>query len=284
MEEPMSRTATTPRRLLILPLFGLLCAAAIGAHASPADAPGAHAQIHRVSLERHGEPYALVRDGEHGITMTGDSGDSLDVKQVRQHLKGDFLWFRDDGKAWVIQDPDVLAKARAAWAPMDKLGEQMDAYGREMNQHGKAMDALGKDMGRAAAGIQPDPQKMQALNRQMDELGRQMGKLSEQMAFAKDDERARLNEQMSGLSARMGELGARMGAVAAADAQRQVHASMHEISHRMNEASKPMHELGKKMHALGKDMERESHAADTTVRALIHDAVARGLAHPAPQA
>jgi hypothetical protein len=45
-----------------------------------------------------------------------------------------------------------------------------------------------------------------------------------------------------------------------------------------------MHELGKKMHALGKDMERESHAADTTVRALIHDAVARGLAHPAPQA
>jgi hypothetical protein len=31
-------------------------------------------------------------------------------------------------------------------------------------------------------------------------------------------------------------------------------------------------------------MERESHAADTTVRALIRDAVARGLAHPAPRA
>jgi len=280
----MSRTEPTTRRLLTLPLFGLLFAAAVGAHAGAADAPGAHPQIHHISLERRGEPYALVRDGDHGITMTGDSGDSLDVKQVRQHVKGDFLWFRDDGKSWVIQDPDVLAKARAAWAPTDRLSEQMDAYGREMDQHGKAMDALGKQMGQSAAGIQPDPEKMQALNRQMDELGRKMGKLSEQMAFARDDdERARLNGQMGRLSARMGELGARMGAVAASDTQRQAQASMKEISRRMNEAGKPMNDLGKKMGALGKDMERESHAADQTVRALIRDAVARGLAHPAPR-
>jgi hypothetical protein len=243
----MSRTEFTTRhplpslrRKLALPVLGLLLAAGFGAQAGAADAPGVHAQLHRVSLERRGEPYALVREGDHGITMTGDSDDSLDVKQVRKHIKGDFLWFRDDGKSYVIQDPEVLAKARAAWAPMDKLGEQMDAYGRDMDRHGKAMDALGKEMGQSAARIQPDPAKMQALNRQM-------------------------------------------GFVAASDAQRQAQVSMNEVSRRMNEASKPMHELGRKMDALGKDMERESHAADKTVRALIRDAVARGLAHPAPQ-
>jgi hypothetical protein len=290
MEEPMSRTETTIRHplpsarwKLALPVLGLLLATAIGAQAGPADAPGAHAQVHRVSLESRGEPYALVRDGDHGITMTGDSDDRLDVKQIRKHINGDFLWFRDDGKSWVIQDPDVLAKARAAWAPMDKLGEQMDAYGREMDRHGKAMDALGKEMNQAAVHIQPDPEKMRALNRQMDELGRKMGKLGEKMAYAKDEERVQLNAEMARLSARMGELGAQMGAVAASDAQRQAQVSMNEVSRRMNEASRPMNELGRKMNALGKDMERESHAADKTVRALIRDAVARGLAHPAPQ-
>jgi phage shock protein A len=287
MEEPMSRTEPTIRHplpssrwKLALPVLGLLLATALNAQAGAADAP---AQLHRVSLESRGEPYALVRDGDHGVTMTGDSDDRLDVKQIRQHIKGDFLWFRDDGKSWVIQDPEVLAKARAAWAPMDKLGEQMDAYGRDMDKHGKAMDALGKQMGEAAVHIQPDPAKMQALNRKMDELGRKMGEVSEKMAFARDEERARLNEQMARLSARMGQLGAQMGAVAASDAQRQAKVSMNEISHRMNEASKPMNELGKQMNALGKDMERENHAADKTVHVLIHDAVARGLAHPAPE-
>lgn len=285
----MSRTEATIRSTLpsspwklALPVLGLLLAAAVGAQASPADAP---AQVHRVALENHdGLPYALVRDGDHGITMTGDSDDSLDVKQIRKQVHGDFLWFRDDGKSYVIQDPEVLAKARAAWAPMDKLGAQMDAYGRDMDQQGKAMDALGKEMGHAAAaGIKPDEAKMHAIQHQMDELGHKIGTVSEQMVYAKDEDRASLNAQMASLNAQMGALGAQMGAVAAADAQRQTQASMNEIGRGMNEAGKPMNELGKKMDALGKDMERESHVADRTVRALIRDARARGLAQPAPQ-
>jgi methyl-accepting chemotaxis protein len=290
MEEAMSRTETTTRhpspasrRLLALPVLGLLLAAAIGAQAGTADASApAHAQ--RISLDnRFVEPYALVGEGDRGITMTGNSDDSLDVKQVRKHIKGEFLWFRDEGKPYVIQDPEVLAKVRAAWAPMDRLGEQMDAYGREMDKHGKAMDALGKEMGQAAAGIKPDEARMRALERQMNEVGRKIGAVSEQLAYAREDERPRLNQQMAGLNAQMSALGNQMGAAAASDAQRQAQASMNEVSHRMNEASKPMNELGKKMNALGKDMERESRAADKTVHALIRDAVARGLAHPAPQ-
>lgn len=282
-EPALRQPLPSMRRTLALPVLGLLLAAACSAHAGTGDAPAAHAQPHHMSLESRGEPYALVRDGDHGITMTGDSDDKLDVSQLRSHIKGDFLWFRDDGKSYVIQDPEVLARARAAWAPVDRLGEQMDAYGREMDQHGKAMDALGKEMGNAAVRIEPDQAKMHALERQMDELGRKMGKLGEQMAFAKDEERVRLNTQMASLNTQMGALGAQMGAVASSDAQRQSQASMNEISRRMNEASKPMNELGRKMNALGKDMERESHAADKTVRALIRDAVARGLAKPAPQ-
>jgi hypothetical protein len=43
-----------------------------------------------------------------------------------------------------------------------------------------------------------------------------------------------------------------------------------------------MDALGKKMDVLGKQMEQESKAAEKTVRGLIRDALARGLAQPAP--
>lgn len=50
----------------------------------------------------------------------------------------------------------------------------------------------------------------------------------------------------------------------------------------MEEAGKPMDALGKKMDALGKQMEQQNHAADEVVRGLIRDAMAKGLAQPAP--
>jgi hypothetical protein len=46
----------------------------------------------------------------------------------------------------VVQDPLVLAKARAGWAPVDRLGAKIDGNGQQMDQHGKAMAALGNEM------------------------------------------------------------------------------------------------------------------------------------------
>jgi hypothetical protein len=59
---------------------------------------------------------------------------------------------------------------------------------------------------------------------------------------------------------------------------------MHAIERRMNDAGKPMDALGKQMDALGKRMDAESRTADKTVRALIREALDKGLAQPAPQA
>jgi hypothetical protein len=58
---------------------------------------------------------------------------------------------------------------------------------------------------------------------------------------------------------------------------------MDEIGRRMDDAGKPMDALGKQMDALGQQMEREGERANAAVRALIRDAMARGLARPAPQ-
>jgi hypothetical protein len=61
------------------------------------------------------------------------------------------------------------------------------------------------------------------------------------------------------------------------------HAKMEAIGKKMEEAGKPMEEIGKKMEVLGKRMEAEQAVADRMTRGIISDAVAGGLAKPAPR-
>jgi beta-lactamase regulating signal transducer with metallopeptidase domain len=274
---------------LALPALGLALTAAIHAHAGTAPpapaAPAVQAKpaVHVNLREERGESYALVGEGDEGFDMTGNSADWSSIKRLKRSIKGEFLWFRDGGKSWIVQDPDTLAKAHAAWAPVNQLGKQMDAYGKEMDKHGKVMESLGKDMEQAAGGMQVDEPRVRELERKMNELGRQMSSLGQQIGKAgSDSERDRLTDKMNGLSRQMNELGEQMRAAHESAAQRQARASMDEVGKRMNEAGKPMDELGKKMDVLGKQMDRESKTADKAMRGLIRDAMAKGLAQQAP--
>jgi beta-lactamase regulating signal transducer with metallopeptidase domain/CII-binding regulator of phage lambda lysogenization HflD len=274
---------------LALPALGLALTAALHAHAGTAPAaPGSaaaqeKAAVHVTLQESRGDAYALVGEGDEGFNMTGNSADWSSIKQLKRSVKGEFLWFRDGGKSWIVQDPDTLAKAHAAWAPVNRLGEQMDVYGKEMDKHGKAMDALGKQMEQAAGGMQADQPRVRELERKMNELGRQMSALGEQMGKASDADRERLARKMDTLGRQMNELGEQMRAAHESEGQRRAHASMDEIGKRMDAAGKPMDELGRKMDVLGKQMDRESKAAEKTMRGLIRDAMARGLARQAPE-
>jgi beta-lactamase regulating signal transducer with metallopeptidase domain len=272
---------------LALPALGLALTAALHAHAGTAPAAPAPAQekaaVHVTLQESRGDAYALVGEGDEGFNMTGNSADWSSIKQLKRSVKGEFLWFRDGGKSWIVQDPDTLARAHAAWAPVNRLGEQMDAYGKEMDKHGKAMDALGKQMEQAAGGMQADQPRVRELERKMNELGRQMSALGEQMGKASDADRERLARKMDTLGRQMNELGEQMRAAHESEGQRRARVSMDEIGKRMNEAGKPMDELGRKMDVLGKQMDRESKAAEKTMRGLIRDAMARGLARQAPE-
>jgi beta-lactamase regulating signal transducer with metallopeptidase domain len=274
---------------LALPVLGLALSAAVYSQvgtAAPAapqqDAPAARSeskQAHRVREDA----YALVRGGEQDMNVMGDGGDWTAIRQIRRSVDGEFLWFRDGGKSWIVQDKDVLARAHAAYEPLDRLGKQMDVYGKDMDRHGKAMDALGKEMSQAAAGIRPDEGRIHALERKMNELGREMGRVGEQMGQAREGERKPLEERMARLSARMNELGGQMREASDSAGQRAAQQAINDVGQRMDEAGKPMDALGKQMGELGKQMEQEGRKADKTVRALIRDAMAKGLARPAPQ-
>jgi len=278
----MSRTPS-PHWKLALPLLGLatLAAFAVPTHA----AAESRARVVRVAAAD--EPYALVRDKSGRFDISGSSDDWDDVRAAQRAINGEFIWFREAGRSYVIQDPDTIRKARAAWAPLDRLGELMDIQGKQMDKHGKKMEALGCDMERAASqpSNMPSERDMREVDDGMQALSKHMDLLSRQMAAARDeDERRIIQQKMAATGKRMSDAGERIGEAYNGPQARQQRDSMEDLGRQMEIASQPMEKLGKRMGELGKEMERESKAADRTVRSLIRDARAKGLAKVAPAA
>ncbi|MBQ5949826.1 M56 family metallopeptidase [Massilia sp. ST3] len=282
---------------LALPILGLATCAALYSWAAPAHAaaqaaPQAEAPArsehreHRVVREAaRDEPYAVVRANDGGFNISGSSDDWDDVKAARSAIDGEFVWFRENGRSYYIQDRELMAKVNAAWAPVDRLGKQMDVYGKEMDKHGKKMEVLGRQMEQASSGIQPvaNKRELREIEEGMRALGEQMETLGRELAAARDDdERERIGRRMEEAGKRMEAAGKRMEQAHNSPQMRKAHAEMEALGKQMKEAGKPMDALGKRMGALGKDMERESKAADQTVRGLIRDAKAKGLAKPVP--
>ncbi|MES2148229.1 MAG: M56 family metallopeptidase [Pseudomonadota bacterium] len=250
----------------------------------------------RVRSERRaegdGDAYVFVRGNQsHGIG-SGNRADWRDVDALKRSVPGDFLWFRNGGKAYVVQDAGVIAKVIEAWAPIDRLGSEMDMYGKEMDQHGKVMAKLGEEMGRAAGNMEPAPgatrdfeRKVGAMARQQQRLARQMARLAHEHGDGKgaDGNRAQMDQlqaQMDKLSAEMAQQQATLAPQIARIESAQ--APMEALGKQMEEAGKPMDELGKKMDVLGKQMDQQSKAAEKVTRGLIQDALQRGLAQPTP--
>jgi len=278
----MSRTASSHWKLA-LPLLGLatLAAFAVPTHAA------AESKARVVRMAAADEPYALVRDKSGRFDISGSSDDWDDVRAAQRAINGEFIWFREAGRSYVIHDPDTVRKARAAWAPLDRLGELMDIQGKQMDKHGKKMEALGRDMERAASkpANMPSERDMREVDDGMQALSKHMDLLSRQMAAARDeDERRLIQQKMAATGKRMSDAGERIGEAYNGPQARQQRDSMEDIGRQMEIASQPMEKLGKRMGELGKEMERESKAADRTVRALIKDARAKGLAKAAPAA
>ncbi|UHQ19287.1 hypothetical protein LVB87_14035 [Lysobacter sp. KIS68-7] len=252
------------------------------------------AQVTHFGNDKDRDAWAIVRKGEDGYSMSGSAGDMHDIDAAKRALQDDFVWYRHAGKAYVIDDPAIVARARAAWKNTDALGKQMSALGDQMSVHGNKMEALGKQMealskdNTPSAAMMQASERMSALGKQQSELaGRQQLIAMKQRKADSDAENAKLDAEMDKLGEEMDKLGEQMdaqGAIVDRESAKLDRNSepMDALGRQMDEASKPMDELGKQMDALGKQQEIEARKAEKTLRALIGEAESKGLAKPAP--
>jgi beta-lactamase regulating signal transducer with metallopeptidase domain/archaellum component FlaC len=264
---------------------------------TPPTPPSNGVQVAQHSVHRYGDDrdaWAIVRKGKDGYSMSGSTDDMDDIDAAKRSLTRDFIWFRRDGKAYVIDDPSIVGRAQAAWKDSDVLGEKMSRLGDKMDVHGKKMEKLGKQMESLSAGHVPSSQMMAAQERmtslagQQQELaGRQQLLAMKQRKADSDAEEQKLDAEMNALSEEMNKLGDEM------DAQGKIldreskkleadSAPMEALGKQMEEAAQPMNALGSEMGKLGEQQERLAKKATRELDALISEGVQKGLAKPAP--
>jgi beta-lactamase regulating signal transducer with metallopeptidase domain len=255
-------------------------------------------KVPRVSAADDSKGYAIVRANKDSITVSANTRDIRMVSSLRDKVKGDFVWFRDGDKTYLIQDPALMAKIDSAWAPVESIGEQMNEQGKKMDAQGKIMNAIGEEMNTAAqvfsrrAGREGEQyeRQMEQVAREQEKVARRMDKAAREIAADNTPEKAReFASKMAALQAEMAPLQKQMAVY-----QRELSAKMsklHEqdgpmkaLNQKMAEASRPMGDLNVRMGELNQKHAEAVREAERVLRALMQESLQNGKAVPAPSA
>ena len=162
---------------------------AIAPALAPVQALHAETTIHSSSSDRMS--YVLIT-GDGNSSMSGSTDDFRRAQSLRAG-NAPLLYVRQDGAAYVIRDPAILARAKAIMAPQQELGRRQGELGRQQGDLGRRQGALGREQGRLGR-LMAD-----STPRQMAELGKQQAALGRRQA--------ELGSHQSALGARQAELG-----------------------------------------------------------------------------
>ena len=203
----------------------------------------------------NGDSYALVM-GDDRYTFSGDWQQREDLESIQKNTHGNFIYYRHDGKSYVIDDPAIVARARALYAPMEALGKQQEALGRQQ-------EALGRRQ--SSVKIQnPDLSKETAA---LDKALQQM----KQLAAEKEVDReslSRLQEQIGEIQGRLGELQGEAG-----EQQGKIGAEQGALGEQQGKLGEAQRHLGEMQGKLGEEAHRQ-------IIPMIQQAIQNGKAKP----
>lgn len=218
---------------------------------------------YRYYVSDNGDSYAIIRgDGSRQMSFNGDIHSS-DIEKARQQAGGkDFLWFRHDGKNYMIDDPATLAQIEAMYKPMEDLGRQQEELGKKQEALGKQQEELGHKQQQASVPTPDMSKEIAAIEEAMAKLKASQGKNMTQDQFG--DLQERIGELQGRLGEIQGEIGARQG----------------EFGERMGELGEKMGALGEQMGELGEQQGKIAEDADRKVKSIIDQSVKNGKARP----
>jgi hypothetical protein len=121
---------------------------------------------------------------------------------------GDYIYFQHNGRPYLIQDPQIIAKAQALLAPTKELREQQRALGEQQRQLGARQRVLGSQQ--RAIELTDTPE----FKRQVAELQRTIKELDLPRLTAQINQKAlaEVQSHLGEIEARVGELQTEFGA------------------------------------------------------------------------
>jgi beta-lactamase regulating signal transducer with metallopeptidase domain len=216
------------------------------------------------SYSNDGDAYAIVGDPGSHVRFSGDwDGDrAADIEKARKMAHGHFLWFRHEGKSYIVDDPAIVAQIEAMNKPMEELGSQMGALARQQREFGEQQRALGRQI-REATITAPD-------------LSKDLAHLNEAMAKLQALKGTTITqEQLADVQRKVGEIQGRLGAL-----QGKIAAQQWDLDGRMGKFGEQQGKLGGEMGKLGAEMGRMARENEGKIKGIIADSLSNSKARP----
>jgi beta-lactamase regulating signal transducer with metallopeptidase domain len=221
-------------------------------------------------MDSDDESYAVVTDPNSShIRFNGEYNDesNAEIKKAAGLAHGKFLWFTHDGKPYIVDDPEVMARIDELYKPIDALGEQEEALGKQQ----EALDAQQEKID-VKVDVKVDPEldvKISKLTQQIDVLVAQKADKINAEAQAKVQSKiAEIQKHIDELTSKISEKANKM----AEEASRQG-----EMAGKLGEQEG---KLGAMEGKLGEQEGKLAEEADRKIRSIIDESLQNGKARP----
>jgi beta-lactamase regulating signal transducer with metallopeptidase domain len=181
-----------------------------------------------VTRDRDRLEYALMLDEHH--TMMSGRIDSRELDRLRGSSPR-LLWFKVDGRPYVVRDDVAIGRAAAITRPMQEIGAAQGDVGARQGAIGAQQGEVGARQGAIGA-------KQGAIGARQGEIGARQAALAAREIGASESQRQQFDRQREELDAQMRELDDQMRA----------------LDDQMREAHRPMADLDAKMRVLDDEM------------------------------
>ena len=208
---------------------------------------------------RDGDTVAIVT-GNGNVSGSGEFGDHF--SEVRKQVHGDFLYYEHKGHAYVIDDPALVAKAKAFYAPIDELGRQQEALGKKQEELGRRQEEMGRKQEQASV---PTPD----ISKEMAELNAAVAKLdAKKGGTVSQDELADIEGKIGDIQGRLGELQGKMGE------------RMGQLGDMQGKLGEEQGKLGEEQGRLGEQQGKLADEADRKLKLMFEEGLHNGKAKP----
>jgi hypothetical protein len=215
-------------------------------------APSAHESKSEKSFDSY-----IVVSGDN-TTMSGSSSDLGRAMKMRAKIGDDFIWFRREGKGYVIRDAGVLKAAHKLFEPQEELGRRQGELGGQQGKLGELQSALGEKQN----SVRTSPADVTRLFRKLEQ----------------DLKTAGTSEELGNVQALLGKLQAEV-----AERQADVGDRQSRLGEEQAKLGEQQAKLGEKQARLGEEQAKRAEEATRHLKTLIDEAFKKGLVEPEPR-
>jgi hypothetical protein len=212
----------------------------------------------------NGDSYALITGKDQHFNFSGKWSEdtSKQIEKARKLAGGKALWFRHNGKSYLLTDPAMVAQLESMYAPMEALGRDQEQFAKEQAEFAATEAKLGEEMAKASI---PTPD----ISKEMAELNAAVAKLQASQSKTMSTEQwAELEGKIGALQGKIGAIQGRLGALQGLSGEK------------LGKLGTLEGELGEKQGLLGEKQARQAMEADRKVRAIIDQSLKDGKAKP----